>query len=146
MGTTEDEMAGWHHQLNAREFGWTPGVGDGQGGLACCDSQGRKELDMTERLNWAESFSDIKTKGKNYPKGESSNDANVREVKSQLMVSKQVKEMFKSRHLPFRNNSGQCQIPIFSCKLKVKVKVKSCPTLCDPVDCSLPHSSVHGIP
>ena len=37
-GMTEDEMAGWHHRLDGREFGWTPGVGDGQGGLACCDS------------------------------------------------------------------------------------------------------------
>ena len=53
-GTTEDEMVGWHHQLNACEFGWTPGVGDGQGGLACCDSWGHKESDMTERLNWTE--------------------------------------------------------------------------------------------
>ena len=48
---TEDEMAGWHHRLDGREFGWTPGVGDGQGGLACCDSWGRKELDPTEQLN-----------------------------------------------------------------------------------------------
>ena len=53
-GTTDDEMAGWHHQLDGREFEWTPGVGDGQGGLACCDSWGRKELDTTERLNWTE--------------------------------------------------------------------------------------------
>ena len=53
-GRTEDEMAGWHHRLDAHEFGWTPGVGDGQGGLACCDSWGRKESDMTERLNWTE--------------------------------------------------------------------------------------------
>ena len=51
-GTTEDEMAGWHHWLDGREFEWTPGVGDGQGGLACCDSWGCKESDMTERLNW----------------------------------------------------------------------------------------------
>ena len=36
------------------EFEWTPGVGDGQGGLACCDSWGRKESDTTERLNWIE--------------------------------------------------------------------------------------------
>ena len=50
-GKTEDEMAGWHHQLDGREFAWTPGVGDGQGGLACCDSWGHKELDTTERLN-----------------------------------------------------------------------------------------------
>ena len=53
-GTTEDEMAGWHHWPDGRESKWTPGVGDGQGGLACCDSWGCKELDMTERLNWIE--------------------------------------------------------------------------------------------
>ena len=53
-GMTEDEMAWWHHQLNGHEFGWTPGVDDGQGGLACCDSWGHKKLDMTERLNWTE--------------------------------------------------------------------------------------------
>ena len=53
-GTTEDEMVGWHHQLNGHEFGWTLGVGDGQGGLACCSSWGHKELDMTEWLNWTE--------------------------------------------------------------------------------------------
>ena len=46
------QVAGWHHQLNGHEFGWTPGVGVGQGGLACCDSWGRKESDTTERLNW----------------------------------------------------------------------------------------------
>ena len=53
-GTTEDEMAGWHYWLDGLEFEWTPGVGDGQGGLACCNSWGRKESDMTEWLNWTE--------------------------------------------------------------------------------------------
>ena len=53
-GMTEDEMAGWHHRLNGHEFEWTPGVRDGQGGLACCDSWGRKELDTTEWPNWTE--------------------------------------------------------------------------------------------
>ena len=53
-GLTEDEMAGWHHRLNGHEFEWSPGVGDGQGGLACCDSWGCKESDTTERLNWTE--------------------------------------------------------------------------------------------
>ena len=53
-GTTEDEMAGWHHWFNGHEFEETPGDGDGQGGLACCDSWGRKESDTTERLNWTE--------------------------------------------------------------------------------------------
>ena len=51
-GTPEDEMAGWHHWPNGHEFEWTPGVGNGQGGLACCDSWGHKELDTTEWLNW----------------------------------------------------------------------------------------------
>jgi len=53
-GMTEDEMAGWHHWLYGRESEWTPGVGDGQGGMACCDSWGRKESDTTEQLNWTE--------------------------------------------------------------------------------------------
>ena len=53
-GTTEDEMAGWPHWLDGHEFEWTPGVGDGQGGLACCDSWGRIESDTTEWLNWTE--------------------------------------------------------------------------------------------
>ena len=47
-GKTEDEMVGWHHLLNEHGFGWTLGVGDGQGGLACCGLWGRKELDTTE--------------------------------------------------------------------------------------------------
>ena len=48
---TEDEMVGWHRRLNGHGFGWILGVGDGQGGLACCGSWGRKESDMTQRLN-----------------------------------------------------------------------------------------------
>ena len=51
-GMTEDEMAGWHHWLDGHDFEWTPGIGDGEGGLVCCDSWGRKESDMTEQLNW----------------------------------------------------------------------------------------------
>ena len=53
-GTTEDEMAGWHHWLDGREFEWTPGGGGGQEGLACCNSWGCRESDMTEWLNWTE--------------------------------------------------------------------------------------------
>ena len=58
-GSTEDEMAAWHHWLDGRESEWTPGVGDGQGGLAFCNSWGRKELDTTERLNWTELHKDF---------------------------------------------------------------------------------------
>ena len=53
-GTTEDKMAGWHYWLDGRESGWTPRVGDGQGGQECCDSWGRKESDTTEWLNWTD--------------------------------------------------------------------------------------------
>ena len=48
---TEGEMVGWHHRLDGREFEQTLGGGNGQGSLACCDSWGRKESDMTEQLN-----------------------------------------------------------------------------------------------
>ena len=53
-GMTEDEMAGWHHRPDGRESEWTLGVGDGQGGLECCDSWGHKQSDTTERVNWNE--------------------------------------------------------------------------------------------
>ena len=53
-GTTEDEMAGWHHWLDGRESEWIPGVVVGQGGLACCNSWGHKESDMTEWLIWSD--------------------------------------------------------------------------------------------
>ena len=53
-GTTEDEMAGWLHWLDGHESEWTPEIGDGQGGLACCNSWGCKESDTTEQLNWTE--------------------------------------------------------------------------------------------
>ena len=51
-GTTEDEMVGWHHWLNGHEFVWTPGAGDGQGGLVCCSAWHPKDTDTTEWLNW----------------------------------------------------------------------------------------------
>ena len=50
-GTTEDEMVGWHHGHNGHGFGWSPGVGDGKGGLECCGSWGLKESDTTEQLS-----------------------------------------------------------------------------------------------
>ena len=65
-GTTEDEMAGWHHQLDGHEFGWTPGVGDGQGGQACCNSWDRRvghnwatELKIEDHINH---LSNVQTK------------------------------------------------------------------------------------
>ena len=68
--TTEDEMAGWHHGLDERESEWTPGVGDGQGGLACCDSWGSKESDTTDQLNWTELNHDEKAESYVQMKGQ----------------------------------------------------------------------------
>ena len=59
-GTAEDEMAGWHHRLDGRESQWTPGVGEGQGGLACCNSCGCKESDTTEWLIWSDDLKIVK--------------------------------------------------------------------------------------
>ena len=59
-GTTEDEVVGWHHQLDGHEFEQAPGVGDGQGSLVCCSPWGCKESDTTERLNWADSYETYK--------------------------------------------------------------------------------------
>ena len=53
-GMTEHEMVGCHYWLNGHGFGWTPGISDGQGGLACCGSWGRKESDTTKQLNLTE--------------------------------------------------------------------------------------------
>ena len=58
-GTTEEEMVGWHHQLNGHEFEQALGVGDGQGGLACCSPWGRKESYMYEQLNWTDQLQNI---------------------------------------------------------------------------------------
>ena len=66
-GTTEAEMAGWHHQLDGHGFEWTPGFGNGQGGLVCCGSWGRKELDTTEWLNLTESWNKIIFINQNIP-------------------------------------------------------------------------------
>ena len=92
-GTTEDKMVGWHHQLNEHEFEKAPGVGDGQGSLACCSPWDRKELEMTEQLNWTEC----------------------------------------SSVFPFGTSSYCCLV------------TKSCPTLYNSMNSSLPGSFVHGI-
>ena len=55
-GMIKDEIVGWHHWLNGHEFEWTPGDGDGQGGLVCCNSWGHRESDTTEQLNWTELY------------------------------------------------------------------------------------------
>ena len=105
-------MAGWHHWLNGRESEWTPGVGDGQGGLAHCYSWGhRVRLDWATELNWTDT-------GVGYhfpPPGDLPDPA----AEPAFLVS-----------------------PVSACVLS---QFQSCPTLCDPMDYSLPGSSVHEI-
>ena len=64
-GTTEDETVGWHRRHNGHGFGWTPGAGDGQGGLECFDSWDRKGSDTTERLNWTQPLCALENEKKN---------------------------------------------------------------------------------
>ena len=103
-GTTEDEMVGWHHQLNGHEFGWTLGVGDGQGGLACCDSWGRKESDMTEWLNNNNTISTHPRDGSLY-KGMRTGrqDHLVGEVGGHLSAAYGKKDLSNSDHLSVEN-------------------------------------------
>ena len=114
---TEDEMAGWHHWLDGRESEWTLGVGDGQGGLACCDSWGRKEWDTTEWLIW----SDLKYK--------------------ELTISSCV-EVDDNYLILYTENMWSL---LFYHLLYNKWKLFSHVWLFDPMDCSLPGSPVHGI-
>ena len=87
-GATEDEMAGWYHWLDGRESEWTLRVGDGQGGLECCNSWGRKESDTIERLNWAELI---------YQKIEQHNrNGQVLETYSPLSLSQEVDNLNRS--------------------------------------------------
>ena len=117
-------MAGWHHRLDGHEFGWTPGVGDGQGGLVCCSSWVHKELDTTEWLNWTE----------RYP---CSNPCSL--WIRPFMAKKNFADMIKLRLWRYK-------ITLYYLHLCVHTKShQSCSALCDPMDCSLPNSSVHGI-
>ena len=85
-GPTEDEMAGWHHWLDICESEWTPGVGDGQGGLACCDSWGLVESDTTERLIWSD------LKGTYHAKMGTINDKNCMDLTEAADIKKRWQE------------------------------------------------------
>ena len=153
-------MAGWHHRLNGHEFEWTPGVGDGQGSLACCNSWGHKESDTTERLtelNWIFHYIYVYMYQLLY-----------------LFICWWTSRLFqclpaatKSLHLcltlcdphrwqpirlrhtwdsPGKNTGVGCHFLLQYKKVKIESEVvQLCPTLGDPMDCSLPGFSVHGI-
>ena len=136
-GMTEDEMVGWHHRLNGHRFWWTPGVGAGQGGLACCDSWGLKELDTTEQLDWA--------------------DAVISFVCCCCWVTSVVSDSVRPHRWqptrlpcpwdsPGKNTAMGCHFLLQCMEVKRESEVaQSCPTLQDSMYCSLRGSSIHGI-
>ena len=117
-GLTEDEMVGWHHQVNGHEFEQTLGDSEGQGSLACCSSWGCKESD-TLRLNSSSS---------------TLTDSLWLLCLGRWQGQKQEDKSGMHFHLPLIGRLEQ------EC-----MHAQSCPTLCDPMDYSLPGSSVHGI-
>ena len=96
-GMTEDEMVGWHHRLDGQEFEWTPGAGDGQGGLACYSPWGRRELDTTERLNWTESgmrWRNHHFRGRKLSSRENKYFSKIRKVRRRKIRDCQTKDLF----------------------------------------------------
>ena len=157
-GMTEDEMVRWHHRLDGHGFVWTPGVGDGQGGLACCSPCGLKESDMTEWLNWTEINKWIL--GKMFLcfavlinifflcwNADLSIVAGCSAVNEN---GKQCLKKLKKRIIKSPSTAPTiCPHPSIFKTLFMNVCVcsvaRSCPPLCNPMDCSLPGSSVHEI-
>ena len=132
-------MAGWHHRLHGRESEWTPGVGDGQGGLACCNKWGRKESDTTERLNWTDTtkLSTVE---------ETQNLWGYHEDHLALRFSHYVPWNYTIswRHIRTivgTKRGGQAG-GTWDFRITGELVAQSCPTLCNPMDCSLPGSSV----
>ena len=158
-GTTEDEMAGWHHWLDGHEFKWTLGVGDGQGGLACCDSWDHKELDTTEWLNWTESemvytASCYQWKARTHKQGASSPLALTLKLYEELpdsaitwtvpckclvnhsqLANKKLLRLWITV-IRWTDSIMFGRPPLWSKKWSEVKVAQSCLTFCDPMDCS----------
>ena len=141
-------ISNWHHWLDGHESEWTPGVGDGQGGLACCDSQGRKESDMTERLIWSESIylfmkhflSTFHVTATILGAGDRDDLVILSTLKELVNVLvRSVREII----IAVASIYGMLHFIPGACVCAKLVQY--CLTLCDPMDCSPPSSSVHGI-
>ena len=134
---TGDEVVGWHHWFNGHEFEQALGVGDGQGGLVCCSPCGRKQVDMTERLNW------ITIRLTNFKSFLSLFKKQFCAYIFWLFIQMEMYLYFKIWHYTF---------PDFSLSLgtwstwhvqNFSLVTQLCPTLCDSVDCSMPGIPVH---
>ena len=145
-GTTEDEMAGWHHWLDGCESKWTQGVGDGQGGLACCDSWGHKESDMTERLIWSDISQVSYVHDNNLPDFILLPQRHIYFLHTLLYSSHLSLPPLPHTPspLPCLSMHGSRDISSWVHAAAAK-SLQSCLTLCDPIDYSPPGSSVHGI-
>ena len=165
-GTPDDEMVGWHHWLDGHEFEQAPEVDDGQGSLVCCSPRGCKELNMTEQLNWFDTTWRYSTTSKGLlPVGnwmgevrgfnyicdalfKNSSDANMENVNNCWFL-----EVFSIKHMvrrfDFSSSLDMFSFPsgmfVMSKKESDEMVIgvcclvtKSCPTLCDPMDCSIP--------
>ena len=118
-------MVGWHQQLNGREFEQTPGDGEGQGSLACCSPWGHRESDTTEPIKFLQTMCVFSLFA--------------------LLLSPQLEcQLCETTFLPCCFFAESPTSRTWSGTWCVLVS-QSCPTLCDPMDCSLPSSSVHGI-
>jgi len=138
-------MAGWHHWLDGRESEWTPGVGDGQGGLACCGSWGGKESDTTERLNWTELRENFKVGifisllfcGLCFVSHQ-----------KKVFCTLTLKQCFSSYILPIAFLCLSLWTIELCCQVwgwEVRSEVaQSCPTICNSTDCNLSGSSIMG--
>ena len=159
-GTTEDEMVGWHHQLAGPEFEQALGVGDGQGSLVCCSPWGCKELDMTERLNWTEQNETMRKREPSLLRPSHSPTSIVR-GSSHVQKSPQVPCVL---FVGVGGGEEKCLVSLVFSEFQrasssssegwrqesqnswaVCLVTQSCPTLCDPMDCSPPDFSVHEV-
>ena len=138
-GTTEDEMAGWHHRLDGHEFGWTPGVGNGQGGLVCCDSWGRKVgHDWATELNWTE----LRSKTRDTAYYPTNLIMNFFSAKTRPGVDcGSVHELLIAKFRLKLNKVGKTTRPFRSDQIRSVAQL--CPTLCNPMNCSTPGLPVH---
>ena len=116
----------WYHRLNGHEFEQAPGVGDGQGSLVCCSPWGRKQSDMTERLNWTELRVEVSVSIPFVP-------TSCHQRSFNRALSTQHRPQLPSKHI------HHC-VCVYVCVLAAQLCL-----ICDPLDCSPPGSSIHGI-
>ena len=152
-GTTEDEMAGWHHQLDGHESEWTPGVGDGQGGLVCCDSCSWVAKSQTRLSDWTELKYELNEWANKWmPENRHFKQCYCYCWVASVMSDSVRPQRWQPTRLPRpwessdKNTRVGCHFLLQCVKVKSEREVAQISKLlCNPMDCSLPGSSIHGI-